>query len=324
MCEAVQVMIDQVLRLIDHPTTKLFIEQKFDLSKLNPPGPMYGTADVVIWAPHHKHLAVLDFKYGKGVAVDATENEQLMYYLLGAVIAIDVAPATLSATIVQPRAHHPDGIIRSYTLDFPSLVLFKKQLFAAAAKTQDENAPLVAGDHCKFCKAFPVCPAQRQLAVEVAQTEFEAMDDPRTPLPPPELLTDEQIAKILAVKDQLVEWLRATEQYVINKLERGEAVPGWKLVAKRATRKWKDEEEAEATLAMPLGDARYVRKLLSPAQAEKELKKIKQKLPEHLIEKKSSGYNLAPDYDSRPAIAAGVHEDFADTPAEPSTTAVPQ
>src|SRR5690606_21257143 len=112
MCEAVQVMLDQVWKLIDHPTTQLFVEKKFDLAKLNPPGPMYGTADVVIWAPHYRHMAVLDFKYGAGVAVDATENEQLMMYGLGAVLAVDEKPETLSLTIVQPRANHPDGIIR--------------------------------------------------------------------------------------------------------------------------------------------------------------------------------------------------------------------
>lgn len=327
MCEAVQVIIDQVLRLIDHPTTQLFIEQKFDLSKLNPPGPMYGTADVVIWAPHHKHLAVLDLKYGKGVAVDATENEQLLYYLLGAVIAIDVMPDTLSATIVQPRAHHPQGIIRSYPLDFATLKNFKQNLFLAAEKTLAEDAPLVPGDHCRFCKALPICPAQRELAMEVAQTTFDAIDEPRT-LPAPELLTDEQISRILVVEDQLTEWLRSVKQYVTNKLERGESVPGWKLVAKRATRRWKGDEAdiREDLLKQGLEeDAIYTRKMVSPAQAEKAFKALKVKpVLDGLVDKTSSGFNLAPDNDPRPALLVGATEAFADTPDEPSTTAVPQ
>lgn len=319
MCEAVQVAIDQVLRLIDHPTTQLMVEQRFDLAKLNPPGPMYGTSDVVLWAPHHGVLTVLDFKYGSGVAVDATENEQLMFYGLGAMVKLIEGGAnvpldtTVALIIVQPRAHHPDGIIRTYITNFETVRTFKKELFAAAEKTLAEDAPLAAGDWCRFCKALPVCPAQRKLAVEVAQSEFDVVEAPT--FPAPELLTEEQLSNVLAVSPTVEEWFRSVRQYITNKLERGEEVPGWKLVAKRATRKWKDETEADGTLtALGLDeDTRFTRKLVSPAQAEKALKTIKQKLPENLVSKESSGFNLAPDSDPRPAKLAGAVHDFDGT-----------
>lgn len=316
MCEAVQVMIDQVLRLIDHPTTQLFIEQKFDLTPLNPPGPMYGTADVAIWAPHHKHLAVVDYKHGAGVAVDATENEQMLYYLLGAVIALNVKPETLSCTIVQPRAHHPDGIIRTYTLNFETLKHFKKELFAAGAKTLEPNAPLVVGEWCKFCKALAVCPAQHAKAVEVAQTTFDSVDRPA--FPTPETLTTEKLALVLAAKPGLVEWLRSVEQYVLNQLDRGVEVPGWKRVAKRANRKWVDPEGAAAAL-IQIGlpeDELYKKKLVSPAQAEVALKPLGVKLGTlgdgAEVSQESSGYNLVQDSDARPALLPSVSTVFDD------------
>lgn len=316
MCDAVKVAVDEVWRRITDPQDKLFLEQKFDLAPLNPPGPMFGTADIVIWKPRDKKLIVIDLKYGAGVAVDATENSQLLFYGLGAVVALNVAPEEIELVIVQPRAYHKDGIVRPFHLNFETLRFFKRELFAAGAKTLLADAPLVAGDHCRFCKAQAVCPAQRQLAVETAQSEFDAIDEPSA-LPAPAVLSVEQLSRILAVAPTLQEWLRSVEQYLVNKLDRGEEVPGWKLVPKRASRKWKDEGEViDALTEMGLeDDSLYVRKLVSPAQAEKALKAIKVKPQlDELVERVSSGSNLVPDSDPRPALLPSAASDFADTP----------
>jgi hypothetical protein len=188
-------------------------------------------------------------------------------------------------------------------------------------KTQEPDAPLAVGDHCTFCKALPTCPAQRQKAIEIAQTEFDVVETPS--FPAPELLTDEQLSKILAAGPGLSEWLRSINQFVLNKLDRGEPVPGWKLVPKRASRKWKVDDEALLDELCILGldfEGCHTRKILSPAQAEKALKAIKQKLPDTLVEKVSSGFNLAPDSDPRPALPASAHSDFDETTPESVST----
>jgi hypothetical protein len=75
-------------------------------------------------------------------------------------------------------------------------------------------------------------------------------------------------------------------------------------VAKRGTRQWVDEDKvvewgAEAGLfTIDL----WERKLKSPAQLEKVLKKNKIELPSELVVSISSGSTLAPDSDSRPAV----------------------
>jgi len=46
----------------------------------------------------------------------------------------------------------------------------------------------------------------------------------------------------------------------------------------------------------------YTKKLISPAQAEKLLKKSKQELPAELVVSVSSGSTLAPESDPRPAV----------------------
>ena len=63
----------------------VLIEQRLDYSAYVPEG--FGTGDLLIVAD--KVLTVIDLKYGKGVAVDAEWNPQMMLYGLGALELFD-------------------------------------------------------------------------------------------------------------------------------------------------------------------------------------------------------------------------------------------
>lgn len=314
MLEAVQVYVDTVTKIhaAAGPNAQRFIEQEFNLAPLNPPVPMYGTSDCCIWDPDTKHLHVIDYKHGRGVLVEVERNPQLMYYALGAVVALKVRPVAVTITVVQPRAEHPDGPIRSWTFDWQTLVDYKRELFAAAERTLAPDAPLVPGPHCKFCKAQAICPAQQKLAEEVAQSEFAVVQANPTALPTPEALTLDQLTRALDVADTIENWFRSVRAHVQFLLELGHEVPGYKLVKRRANRKWRDEAAAAAWLEQHLGEDAYEEpKLRSPAQAEKRLKKIDKaaaKEMEQFVTKESSGVVLAPDTDKRPAVVAGVDE----------------
>lgn len=310
MCEAVQVYVDHVRK--QHEAAgegaELMLERKFDLSPLNPPGPMFGTSDAVIWAPTTRVLDISDYKHGQGVAVDATENSQLRYYALGAVVALNKKPDLIRMTIVQPRASHPAGIIRTDEMTWDELVSFKSELFAAGARTQEPDAPLVPGEHCRFCKAQAICPAQRKMAIEVAQSEFDV--EPEPVLTPAEQLTEEQLALVLEKADLIRNWLGAVESHVVSLLDRGQEVVGWKLVEGRSNRRWKDEEHVETVLVGILGDEAHEKKLLSPAKAEKALKGIGTKLDPDLVEKPAGRPKLVPAHDARPALLPSAQDEF--------------
>jgi hypothetical protein len=322
MISAVRVFVDHVWSLVQYDDDELLVEHEFDLAELNPPGPMHGTGDVVIWSPRRRTLYVCDYKHGKGLAVDATENSQLGYYALGAVISLKKRPDHIVTTIVQPRAYHPDGIVRSHTWTFGDLVTFKRELWAAAEATIAPDAKLVVGEWCRFCKAQATCPAQRSHAVELARSEFDVEQVPQ--LPAPDTLTLEQLDLILRRADILRGWLSAVEAHIMSALDRGEHVQGWKLVPKRAMRKWAEGVDA-GTIADALDlpeEEVYTRKLASPAQIEKTVKMLypagtRPEIPEGLIVKESSGFNLAPDTDPRPALPPSAQTDF-DIPTEPA------
>jgi tRNA A37 threonylcarbamoyladenosine synthetase subunit TsaC/SUA5/YrdC len=116
-------------------------------------------------------------------------------------------------------------------------------------------------------------------------------------------LDADALAAAVRDADVLEDWIKDVRALAHQMLEQGLPVPGFKLVPKRATRQWVDEDFAKQTLAMRLPpEELMVSKLISPAQAEKLLKKQKLELPGELVVAISSGNTMAPESDPRPAV----------------------
>ena len=310
MAEHVQTYLD-VIRTERGDTGMLGIEMEVDVGKwLKAPVPMFGTADAVVVDDNCDTLKVGDLKYGAGVVVEARGNPQPRYYALGALIGLGW-PSHINQVetiIVQPRAPHPDSPVRREVLDVVELIAWSGELLGAVHATLAEDAPLVPGSHCRFCPAKTVCPALRDQALTLAQEEFGGSGPPQ-----PVDLTPEEIGRYLDAAEQVEDWIRALRDHAHGRLEAGDAVPGWKLVKKRATRKWRDPDGAAVELLTEHGlsiEAVYDQKLRSPAQVEKALPKEQRKELKPLIVSESSGTTMARDADSRLAIAAGPSADF--------------
>jgi hypothetical protein len=321
MTEAVQQCVDAVEAILDlHPSAQMFLEKKFSLAALNPPAPMFGTADVVIYLPPGT-LVVFDLKYGRGVYVTAQDNPQLLYYALGALLEVEREPSVrgkilqVRTIIMQPRMESAEGMVREACYDYDAVVGFATDLLAMARTALSPQAEMKTGSWCQFCRAAGVCPALKAQANAVAMVEFDDM--PAVQPPPPTALTIAEIATVLEKADLVEDWLKAVRAYAMHALERGEVVPGWKLVPKRATRKWKSPSLVIDWLrehGVNEVEFHTAPELFSPAQTERVLKTLKMKLPDDLVEKVSSGNTLAPTNDPRPAVAAGPEHDFSDIP----------
>jgi hypothetical protein len=279
-----------------------------------PPLDLFGTSDCVAVHPGLQDMVIADLKYGRGIAVEARDNAQLRYYALGTAGELgeiltsppDLAGdpfgdkatvGTVTMTIVQPRAPHPEGPVRSETIFARDLVMWGVEVLRPAVeRALRPGQPLAAGEHCKFCPALPVCPENRQAAQDKARHAF---DEPVTRIAPDELAAD------LALADQLETWIKAIRQEAHERLEAGREIPGFKLVAKRATRSWNDEESVMALVAeYGIEEHALETKLKSPAQVLKRLEKdIAAVLNAH-VSSNSSGTTLAPDTDPRPAVEA--------------------
>ena len=232
---------------------------------------------------------ILDWKFGSGVAVEAEENPQLMFYAAAAMRTKASQWVFDGATEIECIIVQPPEIKRWVTTP-ERIKQFEHELKVAVQIAQKPDAPLANGDHCRWCAAKPVCPkmtgaVDRALALAVG--DIDAM----------------QISHYLKQADTLEQWVTDLRALAHTMIEAGAIVPEWKLVAKRATRQWVDEDLAAKELAKDISlDEMYTKKLLSPAQAEKILKKAKKELPASHVVAISSGSTLAPVDDPRPAV----------------------
>lgn len=305
MIDAVQLYLNTVVNYPTGPNVFRYVEKKVHLN-----GAVWGTADCILYDAWDEALTVIDLKYGKGIAVDADDNEQLMIYGLAAARTLGVSPKTVTCVIVQPRVANA---IRKASFAFLDLLLWEDLVLAPALlAASDPFTPLKVGPHCRFCPARPDCPALRDEVLKTAQLDFA--DTP----PPPGTLTSEALGKVLDKAELIASWVAAVRAEASARIDHGELVPGWKLVPKRAMRRWSDAQ-ATATLLKQagLGDADlYDYELRTVAQIEKLVDNIlgkgafKTQFQPTLVTQESTGSTLVPTDDPRPPIAAGPKTEF--------------
>lgn len=317
MVDAVQVYIDFFKANVE-PGDEYEIEQRVDLSHFHPD--LFGTTDLSIYKAKQKKLIVADYKHGRGVPVEAKDNVQGLYYGAGTAHKLhNRGIKEIEIVIIQPRCAHKDGPVRKWSTTPIDLMEWVVDLVEAAKRTEDPNAPRHAGDHCKFCPAAATCDTYAGAAMDAARADFSA--DGTVVLTEPTGYSPTALAATIKNIDLIESWCRAVKKFAHDQALAGTAIPGFKLVYTRATRKWKDPSAAQAAFEIDELDAsEYLSepKLLSVAQVEKAIGKkffnddpLKKGKYVDLVEKKSSGVVLAPEDDKRPAVRPDAAAEFA-------------
>ncbi|HEM8661526.1 TPA: DUF2800 domain-containing protein [Klebsiella aerogenes] len=331
-------MYEYVLRYVDAvwalaEGNELMVEQRVDFSHIVGVENSFGTADAVVIVGNE--LQIHDLKYGRGVQVDAEQNEQLQLYALGALEQFNLLYDfdSVRLFIHQPRLNH----VSEWALSVEELEAFGQRAQEAAANVivmfniaecEGVNTlPLenfTPGEkQCRFCKASAICTAREQFHMQTVAGDFDDLTAPinelvtsaiaRVPM-----LTNEQLAEIYGQVDFLESWLKAIRDRVNSELNAGHPVPGFKLVTgKQGNRAWRDEVEAEELLKSfrLKQDQMYSQKVISPTQAEKLLKKESPRRwtkVEALITRSDGKPTIAPESDPRPALNVNPVNDFDD------------
>ncbi|MGN7613066.1 DUF2800 domain-containing protein [Magnetococcales bacterium HHB-1] len=314
MVEAVQVYLD-IINDDRQPGDVVAIEQRFNIANFHPE--FFGTNDCSIYRPSTGELKVYDFKYGQGIAVEARQNPQLLYYGLGAAVAKkDRKLTSVELIVVQPRCRHSEGPVRRWTTDALALLEWSSELVTAAKATEKEDAHLKAGSHCKFCRAAPKCPQLRQHALETAQADFNEAGEP-VPVEPKEI-DPVDLSKMLQELPIIESWIKRVREYAYHEAEAGRVPQGFKLVSKRANRNWRNLRKTEGFFReQGLSDEEIFQpqKLKTPPQIERLLKKRKEPKIDFssLIIRKSSGTTLVAESDPRKPVKSSAEQDFSST-----------
>ncbi len=277
------------------------VEKRINYSAFAPEG--FGTVDCLIIGGDT--LYVTDFKYGKGVAVDAEGNSQMKLYALGALneYGFLYPIKNIHLAIVQPRLDS----ISEFKITREELLGWGEEIKPIAEKAFKGEGDFVPGDHCKFCKAKAQCRARAD--------QFTALEDFKMEKPP--LLSDEEVGQVLEKGQHIEAWIKALKEYALVECLKGKEIPGWKAVEGRGTRNYVDQDKAFLHLTQNGIDEAilYERIPLTVPKLEKELgkKEYRTLLEEPGLVQKSSGKpTLAPLSDKRQAVtnSPGASEDF--------------
>jgi len=320
MAEAVQVYLDVVRSL----TGELSVEKRVRLDVLDPPAPMFGTCDALVYDGATGTLHVVDLKYGRGKRVSAKGNPQLRYYALGAALAMEPAPVSrVVGIIVQPRVH--DGI-SSDSYDVADLLDWTGDLLDHAKAAMQPDAELDSGDWCGFCPARGKCTKRAGDALDAAAIDFAVAVDPEATVTPMQLLllTSAELGALGAKLDQVEKWASDVRDAIEAELKAGQDVPGWKLIEKEGREAWREDEKTIVGALVKAGVSPWQpQKLSSPAQARAKLTEFAvMSAPVKLTKKKAEEaaraalkpllhkprtVALVQSTDPRPALSAADH-----------------
>ena len=288
--ELVEEKILPALRALDiiDPEQKMEIEAETRVGFGDLLPGVFGSTDLI--GRLGNRAVVLDWKFGDGVMVEVEENPQLMFYAAAAMRTKEAQWAFEGVTEIECVIVQPPEVRRWVTTP-ERIAKFELELVQAVKQAEKPDAKLTVGDHCRWCAAKPICPKMTGAVDRALKVQLNNLDAPK-------------ISAYLKNADMLEDWIKDLRALALQMLESGAKLPEYKLVAKRAIRSWSDEEKAKVALfAYGLTESEVMEtSVVSPAKAEKALKKRKIGLPEDLVVAISSGNTLASVDDPRPEV----------------------
>lgn len=285
----------------------------------------WGTADCTAAWIDLKHLLVADLKTGRGVQVDAENNEQGMLYAGGKLLEMDdlgIEIETIDIVISQPRVNSAPSVWKLTRAELEAWLTGRARQGATSVQMGEQSAGAAGWEdtflkpgekQCRFCRAKATCPALR---AEVADVVGFAQDitDAFEPVVPDK---QDLLAVCMSKVDLIEDWLKAVRAEVERRLLAGAPVPGYKLVqGKQGNRAWSDKAQAEdllKTFRLKVEEM-YDLSLISPTTAEKLVKAEtigprQWKKAEALITRAAGKPSVAPVSDKRPALEIAPIDD---------------
>lgn len=238
-CEAIMETYHQMQE--DGADPSVYLEVQLDLTPWVPEG--FGTADCILIGNGALH--VFDFKYGKGVPVEAEDNPQLKLYGLGALnefgMLYDIDLVTLH--IIQPRLDS----ITEWSIARDLLEWWGECTVKPIAQTafKGEGNFNPGTSQCRWCRCKNVCRAYNTFMLDSAKARLNDSGEERQP----NELSDAEIAKLLGVVEEIKRWATRVADYALEQaLNEGARYPGYKLVEGISRRKITDEKAAAEEL----------------------------------------------------------------------------
>lgn len=297
-----------------------------------------GTSDAIVLWPSVKMMHVCDLKFGRGVAVEAENNDQARNYGYGAMRTL-LDPLehafhewTIRNHIIQPRS--VNGRTESEeTLTWGELDVWYQTTIDGAIsviRSGEQHTTYNPGEkQCQWCSHAPDCRALAAYNLEAASFEFadfvteefqtigqrlgltrQQEDTPITPY---------ERGQILDKLDLLELWIKTQRNRAAEEALAGNVPNGYKVVESVKHRKWiPDLNKASLRKIVEAAgknwkDAFKV-ELRTPNQVQQLVGKDRKGDVELFVYKPKGDPVLAKDTDKRPLYQRTAEEDFKDVP----------
>lgn len=125
----------------------------------------------------------------------------------------------------------------------------------------------------------------------------------------PNLLSNEQIGKLLPLLDDLEAWIKQVKEYALNEAINGNEIPGFKVVEGRSLRRWISEDKVKEAIKNSIYNLEDFTesKLISVSKAEALMGKTTFKeLLAPLVEKGDGKPTLVPLSDKRESFTSNI------------------
>lgn len=254
----IQIAIDYVNQRLSELSsdTQIIVEFKTNPGIKYNRDDWYGTCDISFW--NNDFLEVIDYKDGFNYVSE--KSDQLVSYAIGQINFLEqfnnVNIKTVRRTIIQPKTSKP---IRFVDTSIDDIIHLGERLAEAAKETDNPNAPLIAGNHCKWCPHKLNCDARNKIAVKTINSTVI-----------PSNMSPDQLSKANDAIPMIMSFIEAVEKITYERLESGIKIPNYLLVTGRPPHpKWSNEEEALKKLAgMRLKEKeRSNSKIITPTEA---------------------------------------------------------
>lgn len=231
MADYLNVYVGEIRRIMaENPDAILMIEKRVTMSSVAPD--VFGTGDCIIYIPSKRLIYNIDLKYGFGI-VDVNDNIQLAHYSVSTFDTFQYWDLVdnVEAVIIQPRAEHIDGVIRRYTFTRADLIEWQRKFVQIVSVARRDDAPVVAGDHCNYCDASPICRARMLRTIDLV-----GLDAPLE-----SLSTDELMAMYKEIR-VIERWSEKVKEVAVKLGREGKRLEGYKMVKAIARHFCKDEK----------------------------------------------------------------------------------
>ena len=273
---------------------QLFVEQRVDLSNII--DGQHGYIDVAVHDRANKKIIVWDLKTGHRI-VDPVDNWQLIIYaaairhLIGDLISPhEWQFYSIELRIVQPRAYHRDGIVRTWKTGSVIMTDRIEKIREQAVIARSDSPLCTTGKHCNDCPGNGHCDAYQRVIYDGVDYVMSLMSHD---LSPHELGIE--IKLLRDISDRVKNRLVGLEQQAIAACKSGQNVTGYTVENAYGRTRWRKDTPTDEIIMMAdlMGvDVRKPVELDTPNQVMK--KGIDESVIKAYIETPSTGLKLVP------------------------------